>query len=350
MNNIFKKEISPLLMRNAYPISLPHVSFNNNKLYFGAKEFQYSSIIHQDIDFFNLCDGNKTYKQILDFGFELPKLNIFKYLIWWDHPLQNNINKSKKSKNILVISPHPDDVEISMGGFLINNRNLISCSHLVCFNKVAYTNDKSAFSSFHDSTIIRNDESALASKMLDIENHYLDFIEFDIRNELNNKEEYKNQNNDKILKDTLKIKLYHYIKNLKPCDVFSPAAIGDHPDHRLIYDIVIEFFEDDFFPETTFHFYEDAPYCASYINVDNFLSRFENSYIGLSPWFEDISCVMKKKKILTDVFRSQFTISFINIFEDIARRNAAVFNRKQKNSAKTLGVERFWTLKTAAFI
>ena len=151
------------------------------------------------------------------------------------------------------------------------------------------------------------------------------------------------------VENLLRIALHRLIVETKPREIFAPAAIGNHPDHRLVFKIMLDFFDSNRFPGTKIHFYEDIPYAASYYEIDNFLARFETSYITVRPWVEEISPVLNLKKTLCEVYRSQASPGFTELVERIAVRTAEFLDPPPGANA-TRAAERFWMLDESVLL
>ncbi len=342
-----RRERHPRMARSSYPIILPHLTFESEEAYFGKKKLRKEYPEGKWLK--EKCDGKTTFNDLIEMNPECKRYDgLFDLIIWWDRPIKDaSVRALRKKPKSLILSPHCGDAELSMGGHILNNRGKINFLNVVCFAPSADSADNNAFNSNLERSLIEKDESVLASRMLELHSNFFDFSEYSIRK--------LNSNNDQPagtearMKDCLKMALFNKISEFQPDDIYSPAAMGDHPDHKMIFDIVVDLFEEDFFPNSSFHFYEDIPYCFSYLNIDNFLSRFEGSYISVESWFEDISYVMQKKNIFSDVFRSQNRMNFKEKLNTIANRNALLFSREKKeNNIK--GAERFWQLEMLSFM
>jgi LmbE family N-acetylglucosaminyl deacetylase len=268
------------------------------------------------------------------------------HLVWWDRPVQQQISPVEAGCS-LIISPHPDDVEFSMGGWLAAHRDSRRFVHAICFSQVAYTQFPEAFPSVCEATAVRKAEARLAASMLNL--HNVDFELPDCELRLREPQEQfvaREQDIEKLLR----VELYRLITAVQPSEIFAPAAIGNHPDHRLVFDIILDFFDAQRFPDTTLHFYEDVPYSAAYYEVDNFLARFETSYITVRPWTEDISSVLDLKRTLCEVHRSQVTPGLLDTIERIAARTAEFLEPPPEALQEARAAERFWTIGESSLL
>jgi LmbE family N-acetylglucosaminyl deacetylase len=152
------------------------------------------------------------------------------------------------------------------------------------------------------------------------------------------------------LEKLLKIELYRLIAETKPEEIFAPAAVGNHPDHRMVFNIILDFFDAGYFPDTRFHLYEDVPYSASYYEIDDFLARFETSYITVLSWLEEISPVLRLKNALCAVYRSQASSQLLDTIDNIAKRTAEFLDSEQEATAGASAAERFWTLEESPLL
>src|SRR6185369_3879460 len=94
---------------SAYPAVIPLVSFAAEAAYIGRlslNPFTASEMICAAA-----CDGRTPYEQIIESNPECQEMgDLFDYLVWWDQPLDDG--QAPLEETWLVISPHPDDVEI----------------------------------------------------------------------------------------------------------------------------------------------------------------------------------------------------------------------------------------------
>ena len=128
-----------------------------------------------------------------------------------------------QNKKILLVSPHPDDIEIAMGVTTINLSKKNKLFHIIC------TNGSRSFNKYKDKeTLIRNrkKESEKCNKFMNI-----------------NKFFYYGLNNISTNKN---ISLFntHFLSNLDEIDpdiIFCPhPTLDKHPTHRKISEIILE--------------------------------------------------------------------------------------------------------------
>jgi LmbE family N-acetylglucosaminyl deacetylase len=286
-------------------------------------------------------DGATTYADLIDRNPAYENLSSFMdHLVWWDRPLEKR--RLAPRGGDLVISAHPDDVEFSMGGWLIRQRNRREITHAICFSQLSDTRLPEAFLSPCEVTAVRRSESTMTARMLGLCNVEFNLPDFGLRNRDQPPDQFEPR--ERAAARLLGIELCRLIERTAPHTIFAPAAIGNHPDHRIVFDAMLEIFEADRFPGTTIHFYEDVPYSAQYRHIDSFLSRFETSYIAVRPWVEDISDALALKLTLCDVYRSQAWPNQRELLEAIAVRTAEFAEPRDQSGGAITAAERFWTL------
>jgi LmbE family N-acetylglucosaminyl deacetylase len=330
---------------SACPAVIPLVSLQSDATYIGRvamEPFTRSQLVCAAA-----CDGLITFEQLIE---RLPEehqeiVNLLDYLVWWDRPIADATPQADETW--LVVSPHPDDAELSIGGLILNHRERVRFAQAICFSRLIRTRFPESFPTAWEASAIRKDEAALAALMAGLTNHFLDFPEAFLRQ---GDESTGQQPVDELeLRALLKLALYNVIAQEKPTRILAPAAIGNHPDHRMVFDIMLDLIEENRFPDSTISFYEDAPYCASHLAIDDFLARFENSYFKPRPHFEDISVTLPGKLMLSEIYRSQFSRSIQPVLEGIARRNASLAPMATSTGKELLGAERLWTLEERSF-
>lgn len=337
--NTFSGELSV----SAFPSAIPLVSIRPEATYIGRTPGD--PLTAGEVRCAADCDGLTSYEELIEKDPEYKEIpNLLEYLVWSDTALCDSPQGERETW--LVISPHPDDAELSLGGFILNHRERIHFAHLVCFSRVIRTRFPDSFPTAAEASAIRKDESFMAARMAGLSNSFLDFPEAFLRSV--DSAEAGPMVDEGDISSLLRMSLFEVISQQKPTRIFAPAAIGNHPDHRMVFDIVVELFEQGHFPESAITFYEDTPYCASHLAIDDFVARFENSYFRPRAQFEDISKTLRGKLMLSAVYRSQFSRDIQRVITGIAERNAHLATPGAPPN-QTLAAERLWTLEERAF-
>jgi LmbE family N-acetylglucosaminyl deacetylase len=335
------------LSPDAYPNLLPGLLAEGETIHFGR--FREMLVGRAEVAFAMDCDGVTPYARLLDRHPDAECVAAcLPYLVWWDRPLAAAPAMPAKAagERWLVVSPHPDDMELSMGGLILNHRDDRALRHLICFTHLLHTQYSEAFPTDCEATALRKDEAALSSRLLGADTLMLDLPEFPVRSGHAGDEGLLEL--EIAMEQHLKLALLADIDRWQPQQVFAPAAIGNHADHRLIFDVILDLYEENHFPGVSFHLYEDAPYCAAHLAIDEFLARFETSFCAVEPWIEEVSQVLHLKKMLSEVFGSQLSRREQRTLEAIAERTAALAPRGSDRAACRYA-ERFWTLRDRPF-
>jgi LmbE family N-acetylglucosaminyl deacetylase len=319
------------LSLSAYPCTLPYAPRG------GLEE-----------NFYAACDGSRTFGEVLALSLDADfPPEALESMAWLDRPLAGE-EPAPAPGGTVVIAAHPQDGYLSMGGWLLNRAGAPECHYVSCYSQVAETTRLMEYVTPYEVAAIRRDEAGLCGRILGCRNRFLDLPEFEIRRA--NAEQETWGGGEKQLGNSLKLMLYRILEEAQPARIFAPAAIGDNPDQRMIFNAMLELFEDAWFPETEFHFYEDFPDSESYLAIDDFLARFESSYLDVEPWFENATDCLERKCNLLTVFQSLSAHGQSQAMRKIGRRNLLVADDllTGQPSMKTAGsLERFWKLRTA---
>ncbi len=336
---------SSRLLLSACPCRLPHVRIVDGEVFFGA--LRDPGVGEAEREFLELADGRTPFADILgQRPWLMAAAGMSRHAVWLPSALEP---QAAAGPRCLVLGAHPGDAELSMGGFLLNRRGAARFTLLNLFSRQIETRVPDAFGSRVQVTAVRRDESALAAIMTRIETLHRDLPEYVLRQTGNEDERMPMPGQD--VETAVRIALYDAMAELAPEHVYAPAAIGNHPDQRLLFDAVLELFEEDCFPGVSYHLYENVPLAASYLNVDDFLSRFEGSYLDPEPWFEDVTGVLAEKLTLLEIFRSRLDLASRRLLLEIARRNARLERHglaRHSDAGMDAGLERFWTLREVA--
>jgi hypothetical protein len=257
-------------------------------------------------------------------------------IIWLDEPLLEPVAGGERQ---LILTAAPEHALLSMGGYLLNRRGRLDCLNAVCFSPTSSLRSAPALVTFNEELLARRDDANLWASAAGFRNSYFDLPAHSVR-ELTSTGEDRLAS-EKSVRSILNALIYRLIERHRPTHVFAPAAIGQNPDVRLLFEAALQIFENGYFPETSFHIYEPLPEAAAYIEVDSFLSSFENEYVRARGWFDDVTEVTPRKRHLMSLIRTQQTSDeLVPLMNRIAARNSILSHRSDDASA-----ERFWALE-----
>ena len=162
----------------------------------------------------------------------------------------------------VLISPHADDIALSIGGLLIHNlrKRLFKaeiCTIYSVSNHAPYANKEN----IKNITDIRRNEDKKYAKAIKCKIEDFGFKEALLRGYDSISSLYVDSNVsvEQSFKDVEKAIVKHRQK-VKPALMFFPCGIGDHIEHRVVSSIGSHFINSVF--------YEDLPYAADYNQND----------------------------------------------------------------------------------
>lgn len=178
----------------------------------------------------------------------------------------------------------------------------------------------------------------LAARLAGVEQSVLDFPDEDMKARLL----FEGRDIEQMVENTLRASLLRIIEERRPSQIFAPCALGESADNKLLFNILLSLYAEGSI-EGELHFYEDTPATQGHRQVDEFLSRFEGSYLALSEYFVDVTPSFAEKLSLMDVFRGSVVQDTATIWSHSAQRNAVL-------AGLPSGIaERYWKLDVASF-
>jgi len=261
-------------------------------------------------------DGSATLRELLP-ALDPPALaELFGTLVWLDRPLGP---LAPGPERCLALSAAPEDALLSMGGYLLKRRGLLNCLHAVCFGDAPE----------------RHDEATLIGTLAGVRSTFLRLPDASARGSA----PFAIQPAEHRMLRSLTMLVYALIERERPTNVFAPAAIGIDRDRELVCEAVRRIFEAGYFPDVAFHLYEALPAADAHIEVDAFLSAFENSYVRAAEWLDDVTPVAERKRRLAAVIRAPAAGRRDAVLRAVGRRNGLMAQRPDGEA------ERFWTLR-----
>jgi Uncharacterized proteins, LmbE homologs len=183
---------------------------------------------------------------------------------------------------LLFLSPHPDDLALSVGGTLIRlSRAGMKLRAITFFTESLF----SPYLKVGDISRTRKEEDSLYFRSLGIEYLQLNLPDTSLRYPDNLLGEGIHE------EEHLVSQAMELLSKERPKAVFSPLAIGNHLDHRIVKKAALLSF-----PSSKLVFYEDLPY-ASRVN--------HSGPEGALRCEVDVTDVIDDRERLLTIYRSQ---------------------------------------------
>lgn len=202
-----------------------------------------------------------------------------------------------------VVSPHPDDAALSVGGTLAMIAALPSRQRLdliTVFTRSVYAPglDDGTRTEAVVSAVRLREEARFAAEV-NAELHVLDLPDASLRGYDDETERGAVLDEDRA-PDLLASRLCDVTERLRPTVLWCPLALGGHVDHVLVRDAVVAIARKGM----NLVFYEDVPYAAE-IGEDALLSYVRVLSFDMEPVLIDISDVWRTKLSLLRGYLSQ---------------------------------------------
>ncbi|HAB62453.1 MAG TPA: hypothetical protein DCE48_17455 [Lachnospiraceae bacterium] len=240
--------------------------------------------------------------------------------------LSINIPKEKKGR-VLLIEPHPDDIVLSMGGSLI--QCVENCIDITCL---------CLFSKSGEQESVRKDENRFIwEELLGCKLLFGDLTDYSYR---------KEEGTNELLTYRECVSMIHKtISAVKPDFLIGPMGIGDHIDHIIVNEALLNIAKQEFFK---IFFYEDFPYA----NRDKYyymkaLNKIKNR-LEISPFYNPITVQLEDKAKMNMVYQSQYKLLWNEVLDLFKCYGKAIgyegiYMKKSLYSSELY--ERFWFQK-----
>jgi len=174
----------------------------------------------------------------------------------------------KKVHNIVILSPHPDDVALSIGGsvccFPQNSKQTL----LTVFSRSSYAPGYPDISGEAEITRLRHQEEQGYADRIGAQLLCLDFPDTSILGYTESEMKGDYQTNDRFAE--VGVRIDKELSLISPTLIFCPLAIGEHIDHRIVFEAVAQ--SQYAKNQTYILYYEDLPY-AWYLTEAELLAQ-----------------------------------------------------------------------------
>jgi hypothetical protein len=314
----------------AYPLLLPHFGYHGDAVYFGPTRV--ASVSVGEGWFLSRCDGTRTLAQAAAGCGVSPDFvaGAARWMVWWPRPIAPvpSVEPCGRVER-LVLSPHPEDAWIGMGGRILSEAADVAT--LVHHTFQVFTGRHGAsYRTTRELAMACTDEAAAASRLGGVASGAFRVPEHEARRLHHFPEEAAHQ--------LLRLKLTELIAALDPNEIFVPAAVKGGPDSLLLCEVLLGLFADGTL-EAELHLYDDAPDPLGQRLIDDFLLRFEGAFLAPLSYYYDFSRVRAQKESLLDVFACR-----LDDRRRRAARDGAKCNAGEGKLEGAAGAERFWEI------
>lgn len=202
------------------------------------------------------------------------------------------LNHSVKN-NALVLEPHSDDFALSVLGCTLNEYNTTVLNIFSKTNPEYFTWKDSISISDSEYEKIRLDESSFVVERL-LGQQFISMREKSTR--------ISSEDIDKI-KNRIKNEIRLYLKHNLTDTIFVPMGIGNHPDHTVVFDSVLEIIDE--LKNYEIILYPEYPYARCKKSYNERL-KYVSERLNITPRLKDISSKLDLIVDCISAFKSQF--------------------------------------------
>lgn len=203
---------------------------------------------------------------------------------------------------VLILSPHCDDVPLSLGGTLLSGI-LPTPSVQVIFSLSRYTKDQPCTGSVEVISPLRQAEERKASRIAQYHTHFMSFAEPFARPGFASLDDIFDRNRQ-THEDTSWPQVHDAIQSLLAHHeglFLAPLGCGDHIDHRIVHRSVLQFLQHN--DRFAIGFYEDLPYAGLLAESEILAHVSATGDPRLRPVW--VSGSIEQKMALIEVYESQ---------------------------------------------
>ena len=225
---------------------------------------------------------------------ELPKEeNIKAYILKEEGALVSNVDKRIHKNKALILEPHCDDFSLSALPYTLNNCNV----------KVLNIFSKTNIEFFTWNHLFKITESEYEKLRLDESKFAIEEV---LKEEFTSLKEASTRITDKTVNELEKIilnKLLEELKKDKFTTIMVPIGVGNHPDHIIVYDSIMN--NKELFKDYKIILYPEFPYSRNRKDYYERLNIVEKDN-KLNSIAIDVDDKLETMADIISIYRSQF--------------------------------------------
>ena len=330
-------QISSLVLDpRSFPVLKPHISCVGTDVYFGS--FPLAQLTPVEAEFLRACTGDRSLADSARIANADAACvaRLSSWLLWWGRPvLSAAISPGPVAR--LVLGARHSAPWLGMGGRTLIEAPGLRTLVVNCFGSLGDSPFVDAFPSLSEVSAASRDEAALLSRLAGVQHSIWEFPDSMLRETLVD----SGRDVETLAATALQNQLLALIASLRPSQIFAPAALDGSPDAVLLFESMLSAFAGGLF-EGELHFYEDVPPLDGYRAIDEFMSRFENSYLSPRAYDVDITSAFQEKSALVSALRCNIGQQSGNAWLQSATLRGALA------SPPVPYAERFWRLDVAS--
>jgi hypothetical protein len=330
--------INPLILDpRSFPLVRPQITCIDEEVYFGSYAIARVSSI--EASFLNACTGQFSLANAAGIAGVDPTCvaRVASWLLWWRQAVEASPQPRRRVDRLVLSATYPG-AWLGMAGRLLMEAWAKPTAVITCMGSLGDTRFIDAFPTLAAVSMVCRDEVAFVARLAGVQQSVLDFPDEDLRARML----AEGRDIGPLVEDTLRASLLRILEEHQPAQIFAPAAMGESCDNRLLFDILVSLFAEGSIGGEL-HLYEDEPATEGHRQVDEFLSRFEGSYLRPSEYFVDVTSSFAERLSVMDVFRGSMDQDLAGPWSQSAQRNALL-------AGLSGGIaERFWELNIASF-
>lgn len=305
----------------------PHYQRHGRNIFFMISRRPLLELSPEEIPLYDSIDGRKTVAELE----EMHPGCADRLLRWREAAVVELIHPtpSPARPHLVVIEPHMDDAALSAGGRLLHRRGRCRTTILSVVkwsNFTSYLLLKRNFLSVRDVTDLRQQESALAAKILGAEHRCLDWTDAPLRfwpadfwsPAIVERFSDVSQAFVKLFPNPKEVsllagQLMKELTSLAPDELWIPMGLGDHVDHRTTRSACLLMLAQarEQFASLPIVMYEDVPYANIAGHGAQIRVALAECGTRLVRATEDITDVFEEKLRVVSLYASQFKLSFM---------------------------------------
>ena len=311
--------------RGDYPILLPHFEVLEEAVRFLGKDLY--AVANPVARALSMCDGRRTIGEITKATGISPAELMHQHeegrLIFWHAPLADDADEADTAE-VIVVSPHPDDAPLSLGGRMLARRlgaRKAGVADLVInvFSRTAWTRFPRQLADAEHIAAVRAEEEELVARLAHLRLRMLGLPEAMLRgHKLADVFTAAFTQDDDIVRGQLTNALTKLAAANPKATWYLPLGIGNHIDHRIVQQGSLAALQQARVPEEQILFYEELPYAVKEKTDGDFIATLNGRALVRDA--VELKDALRWKLEMSRVYWSQFTWTQIKQLGEYAER------------------------------